>query len=192
MLKENRWRHGNNNFEFPKMPAEMMKPGCSLHKATFDTSIGEEVFALFREDAPHSFAFAELRPITLIAHSGLANTPFGVVAFIVWQIGAQTHLEVMVEQYLNPFEFGALQLVASAANQTHFKLIIIDRESQQICSMVDFENSFGFDELVTGMALATGHEAKGDFGSAVQYVMGNVTVSELVAGGVIATGGGTQ
>jgi hypothetical protein len=170
MFKDNRWQHGMNNFAFPMMPDEMMKPGCSLHKATFDALIGEEVFAFFREETPHSFEFSELHPITLIAHSGLANTPFGAVAFIVWQIGAGTPLEVMVEQYLNPFEFGALQLVASAANQTHFKLVIIDRESQQVCSMVDFENSFGFDELVTGMALATGHEAKGDFASAVQYV----------------------
>jgi hypothetical protein len=192
MYKENRWQHGLRDFAFPEMPVAMMKLGCSLHKAVFDASVGEEIYAFFREDAPQSFAFSELSPITTIAHSGLANTPFGTVAFIVWQIGAGTSLEVMLEQYLNPFELGAIQLVASAANQSHFKLIIVDRASQQICSFLDYENNFGFAELATGMALATGHEEKGDFASAVQYVMENMTLAELLAGSVIFAGEGTR
>lgn len=63
-----------------------------------------------------------------------------------------------VEQYLNPQNIGALRLVASAANQTHFKLVIVDNQSGEIYAFVDFENVFGFDQLASAMVRAIGHE----------------------------------
>jgi hypothetical protein len=104
-----------------------------------------------------------------------------VVAFLVWQISANSPQVVMVEQYLKPQNIGTFRLIASAANQTHFKLVVVDNQNGEVAAFIDFENVFRFGELVSTMATAIGHEPEGDFGAATQHVMNNVTVAELLA-----------
>jgi hypothetical protein len=133
------------------------------------------------EEPDFADQYSEVSPFDLIVHSGLVRTPHGVVAFLVWQIAANSPKEVMVEQYLNPQNIGTFRLVASAANQTHFKLVVVNNQNGEVAAFVDFENLFRFDELVLAMATAIGHEPEGDFGAATQYVMNNLTISELLA-----------
>jgi hypothetical protein len=133
------------------------------------------------EEPDFADQYSEVSPFDLIVHSGLVRTPHGVVAFLVWQIAANSPKEVMVEQYLNPQNIGTFRLVASAANQTHFKLVVVNNQNGEVAAFVDFENLFRFDELVSAMATAIGHEPEGDFGAATQYVMNNLTISELLA-----------
>jgi hypothetical protein len=181
MKKENRWTHGTGDFAFPPLTANLKgRHGCNLHRMTFDTSIGEEVCAVYMEEPAYVGQFSKVLPFNLIAHTGLARTPHGVVGFVVWQIAAHSPQEVMVEQYLNPQNIGSIRLVASAANQTHFKLIVINNQTAETAAFVDFENVFEFDRLVSGMALAIGHEPEGDFGAATQHLMNNVTIPELL------------
>src|SRR5690606_15254478 len=121
-----KWEHGRREFVFPYLDDALRRPGCSLHRLTLDRDVGEEVYALFREEPPHAEAYLSVYQVTLNAHKGLLRTPFGVVAFIVWEICPGTEMEARIEQYINPFEIGALKLVSDAANQSHFKLIIVD------------------------------------------------------------------
>jgi hypothetical protein len=86
----------------------------------------------------------------------------------------------MVEQYLNPQNIGTIRLVASAANQTNFKLIVINNQTAETAAFIDFENVFEFDRLVSGMALAIGHEPEGDFAAASQHVMDTTSVQQLL------------
>jgi hypothetical protein len=181
MKKENRWTYGTRDFVFPDLPANLKgRHGCSLHRSTFDNVVGEEVCAVYREDPVYADQFSNTEPFNLIVHGGLARTPHGIVAFIVWQIAAHSPHEVMMEQYLNPQNIATIRLVASAANQTHFKLIVINNQTAETVALVDFENVFQFDELVSGMALAIGHEPEGDFAAASQHMMRTMTVPELV------------
>ena len=182
MKKENRWLHGTRDFVFPALSANLKgRHGCNLHRMMFDTAIGEEVCAVYMEEPAFVDQFSKVQPFNLIAHAGLARTPHGIVAFIVWQIAARSPQEVMVEQYLNPQNIGTIRLVASAANQTHFKLIVINNDTAETAAFVDFENVFEFDRLVSEMALAIGHEAEGDFAAASRHVMENIPVPELLA-----------
>jgi hypothetical protein len=182
MKKENRWTHGTKNFVFPALPAGLIgRHGCKLYRMTFDAVIGEEICGVYMEEPNFAEQFSKVVPFNLIAHTGLARTPDGLVAFIVWQIAAHSPQEVMVEQYLNPQNIGAIRLVASAANQTHFKLVVINNRTAETAAFVDFENVFEFDRLVLGMALAIGHEPEGDFAAASQHVMKTMTVPELLA-----------
>jgi hypothetical protein len=182
MRKENRWTYGTMDFVYPALPANLRgRHGCGLHRMTVDDAIGEEVCAVYMEDPAYADQFSKVHPFNLIAHTGLARTPHGVVAFIVWQIAAHSPQEVMVEQYLNPQSIATIRLVASAANQTHFKLIVINNQTAETAAFVDFENVFGFDELVSGMALAIGHEPEGDFAAASQHMMKTMTVPDLLA-----------
>jgi hypothetical protein len=182
MKKENRWTHGTKNFVLPALPNDLKgRHGCKLYRMTFDAAIGEEICAIYMEEPNFADQFGEVLPFNLIVHSGLARTPHGVVAFIVWQIAANSPQEVMVEQYLNPHNIGTIRLVASAANQTHFKLVVINNQNGDVAAFVDFENVFGFDQLVSGMAISIGHEPEGDFSAAMQHVMDNMTIPELLA-----------
>jgi hypothetical protein len=182
MKKENRWSHGTMHFVMPAWPGDLKgRHGCALHRITFDASIGEEVCAIYMEEPDFADQYSKVVPFHLIVHSGLVKTPHGVVGFLVWQIAAGTPQEVMVEQYLNPQNIGTIRLIGSAANQTHFKLVVVNNQNGEVAAFIDFENVFQFDELVSTMATGIGHEPEGDFGAATEYVMNNVTIAELLA-----------
>jgi hypothetical protein len=125
--------------------------------------------------------YGKVAPFNLVVHSGLVRTPHGIVAFLVWQIAAGSPQEVMVEQYLNPQNIATTHLVASAANQTHFKVVVVNNQSGEVAAFVDFENVFRFDDLVANMATAIGHEPEGDFSAATEHVMKNLTIAELLS-----------
>ncbi len=181
MRKENRWSHGTKNFVLPALPDDLKgRHGCKLYRMTFDASVGEEICAVYMEDPDFADQYGKVVPFNLIVHSGLARTPHGVVAFIVWQIAANSPQEVMVEQYLNPHNIGTIHLVASAANQTHFKLVVINNQNGDVAAFVDFENVFQFDQFVSAMAIAIGHEPEGNFDAATKHVMSNMTIPELL------------
>jgi hypothetical protein len=182
MKKENRWSHGTKNFVLPVWPNDLKgRHGCALHRITFDASVGEEVCAIYMEEPDFADQYSKVVPFNLIVHSGLVRTPYGVVAFLVWQIAASSPQEVMAEQYLNPQNIGTVRLIASAANQTHVKLVVVNNQSGEVAAFIDYENVFRFDELVSTMATAIGHEPEGDFGAATQHVMNNFTIAELLA-----------
>ena len=103
-----------------------------------------------------------------------------MVAFIVWQIAAHSPHEVMVEQYLNPQNIGTARCLSGQPDPLP-KLIVINNQTQETAAFVDFENVFEFDLLVSGMALAIGHEPEGDFAAASQHVMETMTVPDLLA-----------
>ena len=96
------------------------------------------------ECADFADQYSKVVPFNLMVHSGLVRTPDGVVAFLVWQIAASSAQEVMVEQYLNPQNIGTFRLIASAANQTHFKLLVVNNQSGEVAAFIDYENVFRF------------------------------------------------
>jgi hypothetical protein len=182
MMKRNRRTHETKNLVLPALPADLIgRHGCNFNRMTFDRSIGEKICAISFEEPDFADQFNEVRPFNLIAHSGLARTPHGVVAFIVWQIAAHSPQEVLIEQFLNPNNIGSIRLVASAANQTHFKLLVINNQTTEVAAFVDFENIFEFGRLVSAVALAIGHETEGDFSAASQHLMDTTTVQQLLA-----------
>lgn len=182
MKKENRWSLGTKHFVMPAWPDDLKgRHGCALHRITFDASVVEEVCAIYMEEPEFADQYSKVVPFNLIVHTGLVRTPHGVVAFIVWQIAASSPQEAMVEQYLNPQNIGTFRLIASAANQTHFKLVVVNNQSGEVAAFIDYENVFRFDELVSTMATAIGHDPEGDFGAATQHVMKNFTIPELLA-----------
>ena len=141
MRKQNRWIHGHRNFALPSLPDEMKgQTGCRFYRATIDTAVGEEVYLCLMEESQYVGAYARVNPFNVIAHTGFARRPFGVIAYIVWQIAAGSPQEFFTEQYLNPHRIETIQLVSSAANQTHLKLIIIDNQTTEVGAFVDFEN----------------------------------------------------
>ena len=71
--------------------------------------------------------------------------------------------------------------MSSAANQSHFKLLVINNQTAEVAAFIDFENVFRFDRLASAMALAIGHEPEGDFAAASQHVMDTMTIQELLA-----------
>jgi hypothetical protein len=89
----------------------------------------------------------------------------------------------MVEQYLNPPQHWNHPTCYFSA-QAHFKLVVINNQTAETAALVDFQNTFEFDRLVSEMALALGHEPEGDFAAALQYVMKKFTVPQLLALGL--------
>jgi hypothetical protein len=182
MLKRNQWTKGERHFVLPPLHGSMRgNQGCSLQRTTFDHSVGDEVCLIYTEEPGYAEQYGDVVPFNMLAHFGLARTPHGVVAFVVWQIAVGTPQQVAVDQYLNPQNLETLRLVSSAANQTHFKLIVVNNQTSDITAFIDFENVFGFAEMASAMVLSIGHEPSGDFASASQHVMNTMTVPDLLA-----------
>jgi hypothetical protein len=184
MRKENRWRHGITNIVFPLLPADLKgRNGCGFHAFTFDHTVGEEICLVYREEPKFAAAFSNVDPFNLIAKTGAVPTPYGTIAFILWKIAAFSDQEVLVEHFLNPHNRETIRFVASAANQTHLKLFVINNATTETTAFVDFENVFELDRLASGMALAIEGEPEGDFDAAQQHVMRTIPMSELLNSG---------
>jgi hypothetical protein len=64
MIRENRWSHGTKNFVLPAWPNDLKgRNGCSLHRITFDASVGEEVCAIYKEEPEFTGQYSEVSPI---------------------------------------------------------------------------------------------------------------------------------
>jgi Helix-turn-helix domain len=183
MRKHNQWRHGKQHLVVPPLSdAQLGAHGCSLQSATFDPDIGEEVYALYLEEPKFAKQYDGVNPFNMFAHTGATRTPHGIVGFIIWVIAAGSQAEITVEDFLNPQNIEELRLVSSAGSQTHFKLVIVNNMTSEVAAFVDFENVFGFDELAGGLAKLIGHEAVGDFATAMRYVMDNFSTEQLIRG----------
>jgi hypothetical protein len=136
---------------------------------------------LYSEEPEYAEHFTQITPFNMFVNLGLVRTPHGVVAFILWRIAAGSAQEVTIEQFLNPQNITALRLIASAANQTHFKLIIANNQTSEVAAFVDFENVFEFEYLASEVITAIGHEPKGDFSAATKHVMDTLSVPQLLA-----------
>ncbi len=184
MRKENRWKHGATNIVFPPLPADLKgRPGCQFHRFTFDPAVGEEICLVYREEPKFAASFSNVDPFNLIAKSGAVPTPYGTVAFILWKIAAFSAQQVLVEHFLNPHGRETIRFVATAANQTHLKLFVINNVTTETTAFVDFENVFELDRFALGMASVIEGEPEGDFDAAQQYVMRTIPVSELLGSG---------
>ncbi len=184
MIKQNQWLQGIRDFRVPTLTDEQSRYGCGFSRTTFDAEVGEETYVLFCEDPPYAKALSGIQPMTLIAHKGIAATPHGLVAYVVWQIAAGSVQESFVETFLNPFQIGTLQLVSDAANQTHLKFMALDRSDQSVVTMIDFENTFELDQLLFHMVMNIGHAKPTDFAAATAHIMANVPLEQLVEGAI--------
>lgn len=181
MLKRNQWSHGPREFVLAPLPAEHIgRPGPMLMPMTFDAAIGEEVFLLLKEEPAFAQQYGQVAPLTLLATSGLMRTPFGIVPYIVWTVAAGTSAEAQFEHFLNPGEMSTLRLLASAANQTHFKLIVADCVTSEVTAFVDYSNVFALGELAEAIVGTMGHEPNGDFRRAVDCIKAHLPLSALM------------
>lgn len=185
MIKDNQWRHGRRDFALPRLTQEFQSYGCGFYRGKFDADVGDEIFVFFRDQPPYAAGLATVQPMTLIPHKGIVSTPHGIVAYVVWQIAAGSEHESYVETFLNPFQLGTLKLVSDAANQTHLKFLGYDLGTQEVVTMVDYENVFDLDALLFQMAMNIGHAEEGNFAEAVEFIMAQATVMDLVKQAVI-------
>ncbi|MFZ4381315.1 MAG: hypothetical protein ACOYO0_05025 [Sandarakinorhabdus sp.] len=181
MLKHNQWTHGERDFALPPLPAHHIgKPGPMLMSMTFDAAIGAEVCLMVKEEPGYAEQMGRVTPLNLLATTGMIRTPFGLVAYIIWTVAAQSEAEVQFEHFLNPAEMSTLQLLASAANQTHFKLVVANCITSAVTAFVDYENVFDLGGLAEAIVGTMGHEPPSDFGRAVDHVKATVPLQTLL------------
>jgi hypothetical protein len=96
MKKKNRWVHGKQHFVVPPLPEDFKgQHGCRLERVIFDTSVGEEVYAAYLEEPDFADQYGQISPFNLVVNFGITETPYGVVAFILWQIAAGSEISAM-------------------------------------------------------------------------------------------------
>lgn len=181
MIFENKWGHGTVQFEMSPIPVEDRHRGCSFHCIVFDSDVGAEWCLMFGEETGYAQGYSS--QLDLNAIQGAANTPYGPIGYIVWQIAVGTPQEVMVEHWLNIHEAETLRLLLEAGGQTHFKLVIYDVSTGMLAEMIEFENTFELDDAARNFAQLARQSEAGVFANKQRYAMQNLSLDQLIGNG---------
>ena len=86
-----------------------------------------------------------------------------------------------MEHFLNPGSQKSCDMVEQMSRQTHLKLIIVDNQSSDVSVFVDFENTFGCDELAEAMRAVSAPNDEALFADAVDHVISEFDIVGAVA-----------
>lgn len=166
-----------------QLPRELLNiVACRLARITVDPQVGEEVVLIFTEEPVYADKLAAQHPLKLVAHKSAVETRYGTVGAIVWQIGAGSPAETLVEQYIDPADSGAIKLLEEAAGQSHFKLVVLDNGNSAVRTVLDFPNNFELETLTAAIA-GKGATAEGSFAEAMQFAKANARLIDKVRSG---------
>jgi hypothetical protein len=172
---------GERYFVSPPLPKKTLdQQGCSFQRGTFEPEVADEVYLSFREEPGYAEGYAEVKPLTLLAKTGMMRTPHGPVAFIVWQIAVGSPHQIAVVHYVDPQNAVSISLLAEAGDQTHLKLLVMNNITNAVTEFVNYENTFRLAEFEKAISRFTADEPVGDFGAASQYVMDTMGVADLL------------
>jgi hypothetical protein len=181
MVLKNQWKHPPRALTVPPLPERLRgKSGCLLARAIFDESVGTEVYLAVLEEPTWCVAIGEARPFKLLCRSGLARTAHGAIVFLLWRVAADSTVESVHEELVNPNHVEALKDLYLLTNQTHLKALIINSQTSKVVDWFEFENNFGFDRpLDLAMKFESEHEFA-DFEAAMEEFQERYSIGELL------------
>jgi hypothetical protein len=142
----NKWTKGKAQFINHTPPTAYANfNGIYSIYGAIDKSIGTEVILYIRDETDFIYDVADLRPFELFLKTGLLNTEFGPLLFLLFYIpdpADNTKAYAIYDIHLNPLEPEHLSMFYDLSRQTHWHLFLIDGENEQ-AGFFEFENNYG-------------------------------------------------
>ena len=164
-LRDNSLRSTETRFALILPPEELGSIGFRFVRATVETEVGDEVLLVLTEDAQYIDRY-DPATLTLTANSGVLKTQHGTIGAVVWHIGAGGRAEAYIEQFLSPAAPATKSLIEEAARQARLKLVILYNRTSEVRLLVEYHNTFGFEELMPALEARKAEWKSEEFGEA--------------------------
>ena len=122
--------------------------------ATVDPRFGIEMTLIMFDKTPFIHEIAQTNPFQLRLKTGVANTTFGPVGFLLFYVpDPMRPLQpvILMDYHIDPTNSQKLAPWRRLASQSHWHLVLID-SGPRVVDLLEFENVFGLDSAVDGMA----------------------------------------
>jgi hypothetical protein len=179
----NKWPGGPVRFDFTKLPSEFdSAEGMMPVPLTLDDRIGTETVLILFDPTDFIHQLAAARPFDLMMKSGMVDTDYGPLMFILfWIPNTEDPNEPLtaVECHVNPLDPQHMSTWRDLARQSHWHLFLLDADNQQQ-GFFEFENVYGLGETLDRVAEASQGMESVDFMLAKQEFCNLYDVSTLL------------
>jgi hypothetical protein len=164
---DNRFRYGKRKFEMEfAIPGNDRKAGTRFETFILDEEIGPESVLVLTDPTPSAYELKR-EPFELRLKTGVAQTSFGPILFLLWWLPPITNGKpfALFEHILNPAHIGVLEGLTQLARQTRLHLLLLG-PCNKLLGLYEFENIFGLDEFIWFVEKACVEYAGMDFAAA--------------------------
>ena len=156
--------------------------GITPIPAVFESRIGSEVaIALIIKNA-YIEELANVRPFDFRLTTGLVQTRFGPVAFLLFYVrntADPSNPYFAHDYHLNPLDPGAMAVWRDLARQSHWHVVLVGA-AQQVQDVFEFENVYDLGEALDTFAKAASGMRSIDFARAHQEFSSQYSIDELL------------
>lgn len=177
----NKWMRGKVSFELPQLsPHSLAARGLKPMSLTLDESVGPEVVLLITEPSIRLEEFEERGITSLYLKSGLANTSFGPVCWLLFDFPSPaTGQRTTYECVVNPKDDMHLNLFRRLAEQDYWHVVMAD-DRGTVHNCFEFPNAYGLSETVKSAEEICLSKDVSDFLAAKAEYQSRLTVDELL------------
>ena len=159
--------------------------GFVLDVAAIHESIGQEVIALWFDRTPFLEILSGCETIDLRVRCGLAATPAGTIAFLLWwlpPVNKQGVPYLLKEHILNPMHEGTRDVLRKLGRQNCLHVALVG-SGPRLLGLHEFNNEYGFLDLYSYVKAAADEGWPGyDFDAAHSAFEQAFSVSNLLHG----------
>ena len=162
---DNRFRCGKCHFEWT--PTSDLAPGATgaiFENAILDHDVGLEAALILIDSSPFVQELKHRKPFELSLKAGFAETRVGPILFLLWWVPPIINGMpfALYEHLLNPTSSGTLRGLRQLARQTHLHVVLLGKD-QRLCDVFEFENVYGFNNLISPVETASKEHPCMDF-----------------------------
>jgi hypothetical protein len=135
--------------EFDQWPDSGIIPA----PATVDPRFGVEMTLLVFDKTPFIHEIAKTNPFQLRLKTGVTNTEFGPVGFLLFYVpdpNRPMQPVILMDYHIDPKNSQKLAPWRQLASQSHWHLVLID-SGPKVVDLLEFENVFGLDSALNEM-----------------------------------------
>lgn len=180
----NKWETGKVHFVLPELPIEMQHvEGILPLNIALDPKLGSETVLLLFDRTPFIYELAKVNPFRLHLHTGLANTSHGPIGFFVFFVPDPNNGKepfISIDCHVNPFDPQHLLIWRDLARQSHWHLVLVDKENT-VVKVSEFNNHFKLNDTLDQMEEACRNMDSGAFDAAKQELCSKYTPDDLLS-----------
>jgi len=155
-LINNKWKHGKVSFKLPEdLPINFFTTEMIYYiPMTLDPDIGEEICLAIYDPTDFIYTLKNTKPLDLFLNVGVVKTSQGPLLILLFYVPNYLNPSDPIygsDRPLNPFDDAGLKPWFKLADQTHWHVILVNKELELV-DLFEFENVFKLREgLETGI-----------------------------------------
>ena len=179
-MLDNKWQHGTVHFILPALPADVIQSiGLKPVPLIVDPHVGTEIVLLITEHRDRANTFKSSRVTQFFTKSGLANTSFGPVCWLLFYFPHLPGGQITYENILNPKDDQQLHVYERLAKQDYWHVVFADQQGEVI-NFFEFPNRYGLLEVLRQIKEVCSNLEVSDFSAAKAEFQQTYNIEDLI------------